>query len=144
MLQSQPSLFSSLSLSTIASCESVSRDSLVIGNSESNSNHLEADAQPEHVMIETGESDVSTVLKFVVASQTSTKSHKTSPVWQYFANFDCAHHPDKKCYRICLIYRDSGFDKAVSVGKDASPDPLISHLRTHKEQYAEFLIATEK
>jgi hypothetical protein len=55
MSQSQPSLFSSLS--TIASRESVSRDSLVIGNSESNSNHLEADAQPEHVAIKTGESD---------------------------------------------------------------------------------------
>jgi len=142
MSESQPSLFSSLS--TIATRESVSRDSLVIGNLDSSSNLLEADVQPEHVVIDTGESDVSTLLKFVVASQRSTKSHKTSPVWQYFAHFDCTHHPDRKCYRICLICRDAGFDKAVSVGKDSSPAPLISHLRTHKEQYADFLVAVEK
>jgi len=53
MSESQPSLFSSLS--TIATRESVSRDSLAIGNLDSSSNLLEADVQPEHVVIDTGE-----------------------------------------------------------------------------------------
>lgn len=96
------------------------------------------------VEIETGDSDVSAVLKFIVANQSSTKSHKSSPVWKFFAHFDSAHHPDKKNYRICLVCRDEGSDKAVSVGKDSSPAPLISHLRTHKEQYMEFLEAQQK
>ncbi len=72
--KSQPSLFSSLSTITY---ESISRDSLVIGNLDCSSNFLEADVRPEHVVIYTGESDVSTLLKFVVVSHRSSKSHKT-------------------------------------------------------------------
>ncbi len=78
-----------------------------------------------------------------MANQSSTKSHKSFPVWKFFAHFDSAHHPDKKKYRICLVCRGEGSDKAVSVGKDSSPAPLISHLRMHKEQYMEFLEAQQ-
>jgi hypothetical protein len=67
-----------------------------------------------------------------------SKKAKTSPVWQYFQHFDLNYHPDKKCYRLCLICRVKGIDKAVSVGQSASPGPLINHLRTHQEQYLEF------
>jgi hypothetical protein len=65
------------------------------------------------VEIETGDSDVSAVLKFIAANQSSTKSHKSSPVWKFFAHFDSAHHLDKKNYRICLVCHDEGSDKAV-------------------------------
>lgn len=64
---------------------------------------------------------------------------KTSPVWQYFEHFDLAYHPDKKFHRLCLICRTKGIDTAISVGQKCTPGPLINHLRTHKEQYAEYL-----
>lgn len=72
MSQSQPSLCSALS--TIATRESC--DSLVIGNSNK-PNHPEAEIEVEvdYVVTETGESDVSTMLKFVVASQSFSKNH---------------------------------------------------------------------
>jgi hypothetical protein len=59
---------------------------------------------------------------------------KASPVWEYFCHFDPAHHPDMKSFRICLICKEGGVDKKISIGKDYSPTPLITHLRSHQKQ----------
>ena len=85
-------------------------------------------------------SNIGSSLKFVPRSDPPvSKKARTSPVWQYFQHFDLSYHPEKKCFRICLICRVNGIDKAVSVGQSASPGPLISHLRTHKAEYLEYV-----
>jgi hypothetical protein len=107
------------------------------------------DSLPSHeadnggaVEIGTGDGDVSAVLKYVVANAAYTKGLKSSPVWKYFAHFDAVQHPDKKNHRICLLCRELGIDKSISVGKDYSNTPLISHLQSkHKEEFKEFLAA---
>jgi len=107
------------------------------------------DSLPSHepdnggaVEIDTGDGDVSAVLKYVVANAAYTKGLKSSPVWKYFAHFDAVQHPDKKNHRICLLCRELGIDKSISVGKDYSNTPLISHLQSkHKEEFKEFLAA---
>jgi hypothetical protein len=79
-------------------------------------------------------------LKFVPHSDPPvSKKARTSPVWQYFQHFDLSYHPEKRCFCICLICHVNGIDKAVSVGQSASPGPLISHLRTHKAEYLEYV-----
>jgi hypothetical protein len=94
------------------------------------------------VEIDTVDGDVSAVLKYVVANAAYTKGLKSSPVWKYFAHFDAVQHPDKKNHRICLLCRELGIDKSISVGKDYSNTPLISHLQSkHKEEFKEFLAA---
>jgi hypothetical protein len=81
---------------------------------------------------------------FVLASNLSSRSHKSSSVWKYFGHFDLNLHDDMKYHRVYVIYRDSGCDKAISVGKGTSPSALIAHLKTHKEQYAEYDESIEK
>jgi hypothetical protein len=49
-----------------------------------------------------------------------------------------------KHHRIYLVCRDASVDKAVSVGKDSSTAALISHLKTHKLQYALYIEAKSK
>ena len=79
------------------------------------------------------------------SSNASNKSHKTSPVWKYFTHFDLAFHPKMKWDRICLVCRDKGIDKSISVGKYYSPVALVNHLRSmHKEQYQEYLLLTQE
>ena len=92
----------------------------------------------------TGVDSATTSLKFHTETLASSKSHKTSPVWAYFSHFDLLHHPEMKTYRICLVCRRKGKDKAISVGKDSTPGPLITHLRTHSEEYIDFLNAKRK
>jgi len=91
------------------------------------------DSLPSHepdnggaVEIDTGDGDVSAVLKYVVANAAYTKGLKSSPVWKYFAHFDAVQHPDKKNHRICLLCRELGIDKSISVGKDYSNTPPSS------------------
>jgi hypothetical protein len=100
------------------------------------------------VSLPSSQSTVNTVNTFVstfrLASLSSTKSNKTSPIWEYFSHFDEAFHPDMKHHRICLVCRDASVDKAVSVGKDSSTAALISHLKTHKLQYALYIEAKSK
>ena len=79
-----------------------------------------------------------TSLKFHPETLVSSKSHKTSPVWAYFSHFDLLYHPEMKTYRISLVCYRKGIDKAISVGKDSTPGPLITHLQTHHEEYADF------
>lgn len=84
----------------------------------------------------------STSVRYVMRANhpsSSSGNKKTSPVWDYFCHFDLAYHPNTKCHRICLVCRAKGVDKAISVGQSASPGPLINHLKTHKDQYAEFM-----
>ena len=69
----------------------------------------------------------------------SSKGTKSSPVWGYFQHFDLTYHPEMKHFRVCLVCRVKGVDKAISVGSSASPGPLVAHLRTHTEQYLEYL-----
>ena len=76
----------------------------------------------------TREENATTSLKFHPETIASSKSHKTSPVWAYFSNFDLLYHPEMKSFRICLICRSKGIDKAKSVGKDYTPWPLVTHL----------------
>jgi hypothetical protein len=107
------------------------------------------DSLPSHepdnggaVEIDTGDGDVSAVLKYVVANAAYTKGLKSSPVWKYFAHFDAVQHPDKKNHRFCPLCHELGIDKSISVGKDYSNTPLISHLQSkHKEEFKEFLAA---
>jgi hypothetical protein len=66
---------------------------------------------------------------------------KTSPVWKFFTHFDPVHHPDKKNRRICLVCKDMGVDKCISIGNYYSPAALVNHLRSvHQEQYHEYLV----
>jgi len=67
-------------------------------------------------------------LKFHTETLASSKSHKTSPVWAYFSHFDLLYHPEMKTYCICLVCHRKGKDEAISVGKDSTPGPLITHL----------------
>jgi hypothetical protein len=67
------------------------------------------------------------------------KNTRTNPVWKYFQHFDILYHPDKRHHPRCLVCRQEGQDKAISVGSKASPGPLINHLRCHPEQYQEYL-----
>lgn len=67
------------------------------------------------------------------------QKHKKNPVWEYYDHFDLTYHPDKRNFRCCLICRECGIDKAISVGKAASTGPLVSHLRRHTEQYMAFM-----
>ena len=89
-------------------------------------------------------SDESSPPQYIIDSHSNTKSHKTSPVWQYFSHFHPAHHPGMKHSRICLVCRVAGVDKAVAVGKSSSTGPLVSHLKTHKVEYASYLEAMIK
>ncbi len=66
---------------------------------------------------------------------------KTSPVWKFFAHFDPVHHPDKKNSRICLVCKDMGVDKCISIGNYYSPIALGNHLRSvHQEQFHKYLL----
>jgi len=91
-----------------------------------------------------GVENATTSVKFHIETLPSSKSHKSSPVWAYFAHFDLVYHPDRKTYRICLVCRSKGKDKAICVGKDFTPGPLITHLRTHHEEYMDYLTAKRK
>ncbi len=96
------------------------------------------------VEIETGDGDVLAVLKYIIASSISSRSHKSSPIWIFFAQFDCTHHPDKKTHRICLVCHGLGIDKSISVGKDYSNTPLVAHFQTkHKDKFTEYLSLKE-
>jgi len=66
-------------------------------------------------------------LKSHTETLASSKSHKTSPVWAYFSHFDLLYHPGMKTYCICLVCCRKGKDKAISVGKDFTPGPLITN-----------------
>ena len=77
-------------------------------------------------------------------SLSSSKGTKSSPVWGYFQHFDLTYHPEMKHFRVCLVCRVKGVDKAISVGSSASPGPLVAHLRTHTEQYLEYLEKKDK
>jgi len=92
----------------------------------------------------TGVEIATTSLKFHTEKLASSESQKTSPVWAYFSHFDLLYHPEMKMYRICLVCRRRGKDKAISVGKDSTPGPLITHLQTHHEEYTDFLNAKRK
>jgi hypothetical protein len=59
----------------------------------------------------------------VLVGNISSKSHKMSPIWEYFAHFDPVFHPDMKNYRICLLCRKEGHDKALSVGERSNRKP---------------------
>jgi len=91
-----------------------------------------------------GVENATTSVKFHIETLPSSKSHKSSPVWAYFAHLDLVYHPDRKTYRICLVCLRKGKDKAISVGKDFTPGPLITHLQTHHEEYMDYLIAKLK
>ncbi len=39
--------------------------------------------------------DNSNFPRFIVATSASLRSHKTSPIWNFFSNFDPVFHPDK-------------------------------------------------
>ena len=85
-------------------------------------------------------SDTTRVPRFALrADPFPVRCSKSSPVWDYFKHFDLTFHPEKKCFHVCLICRAAGVDKAISVGQSASTGPLISHLRTHKDQYLEYI-----
>jgi hypothetical protein len=77
----------------------------------------------------TGVDIATTSLKFHPETLASSKSHKTSPVWAYFSHFDLLYHLDMKTYCICLVCHRKGIDKAISVGKDSTPGPLITPLQ---------------
>jgi hypothetical protein len=66
-------------------------------------------------------------------------------VLKYFGHFDLnIHDPILKLSHICLICREAGLDKEISVGKDASPSALVSHLKAHKVQHAEYEAALDQ
>ena len=70
---------------------------------------------------------------------------KTSPVWKFFAHFDPVHHPDKKNRRICLVCKDMGVDKCISIGNYYSPIALGNHLRSvHQEQFHKYLLDSKE
>jgi hypothetical protein len=92
----------------------------------------------------TGVEIATTSLTFHPETLASSKSHKTSSVWAYFSHFDLLYHLEMKIYRICLVCHQKGIDKAISVGKDSTPGPLITHLRTHHEEYTDFLNTKQK
>jgi hypothetical protein len=55
------------------------------------------------------------------------------------------HHPDKKSSHICLVCKDVGVEKSISIGKYYSPAALVNHLcSVHKEQFHEYLLATKE
>jgi hypothetical protein len=88
--------------------------------------------------------DNSTFPRFIVTTSASLCSHKMSPIWKFFSNFDPVFHPDKKQHRICLVCHDLQIDTSISVGRDYSNTPLIDHLQTkHKVQYKEYLAAKD-
>jgi hypothetical protein len=70
----------------------------------------------------------------VLVGNISSKSHKMSPIWEYFAHFDPVFHPDMKNYRICLLCRKEGHDKALSVGERSSLGTLTTHLNKHPNE----------
>ena len=66
------------------------------------------------------------------------KNRKTSPAWKYFVSL----HPTCELYSktlfVCLLCRERGVNKTVSVGLkgNVSPTALINHLRaTHEDEY---------
>ena len=70
---------------------------------------------------------------------------KTSPVWKFFAHFDPVHHPDKKNSRICLVCKDMGVDKCISIGNYYSPAALVNHLHSvHQEQFHKYLLDSKE
>jgi hypothetical protein len=69
----------------------------------------------------------------------SSKSHKSSAIWAYFAHFDPTFHPDKKNFRICLVCHGKGIDKQLSVGDKASTAPLETHLAVHPEENQQYM-----
>jgi hypothetical protein len=81
-------------------------------------------------------------LKFNLATlPTSSKIHRTSKVWDYFADFDLTKHPTMSLYRICLICREMQVDKAIKIGPNLSPGPLITHLKVHPHEHSFYVAA---
>ncbi len=77
----------------------------------------------------TATTTTTTTTKFVLRGYLhSGKNAKKNSVWEYYDHFDLTYHPDKRNYRCCLICRECGIDKAISVGKAASTGPLVNHL----------------
>jgi hypothetical protein len=45
---------------------------------------------------------------------------RRSFIWKFFSPSNIAFHPLMKDYRICLIFREKGIDKALKVGEKCS------------------------
>jgi hypothetical protein len=72
-------------------------------------------------------------------------SQKSSLAWKFLAHFDLVHHPDKKNSCICLVCKDVGVEKSITIGEYYSPTALVNHLHSvHKEQFHKCLLATKE
>ena len=78
---------------------------------------------------------------YVATLPISTKSHRTSKVWDYFADFDLMKHPNMSLFRICLVCREMKVDKAIKIGPNLSPGPLITHLKVHPREHGFYVAA---
>ncbi len=108
---------------------------------DSNISTITNTIQPSYITGTTDETEPTEISnKFRLRTDnTLLKNTRTNPVWRYFQHFDILYHPDKRHHPRCLVCRQEGQDKAISVGSKASPGPLINHLRRHPEQYQEYL-----
>jgi hypothetical protein len=110
-----------------------------IGASNSTVTTLSALADSNSFPASSVTTEASIKFKIMRESSTTSKSTKSSPVWTYFQHFDLTFHPEMKHFRVCLVCRANGVDKAISVGSSASPGPLVAHLRTHNAEYLEYM-----
>jgi len=82
--------------------------------------------------------DLSHVCEFV-SGPAPWKGHKTSAIWNYFCHLDLEVHPDMKTWRLCMVCRRRGVDKAINVTESSSTGKLIDHLkRMHHDEYLQF------
>jgi hypothetical protein len=111
------------------------------GMNDSNISTITADADVQERNDGTSSTAASTHPKFFIRQEPPTaRKLKKNPVWDYYAHFDMLYHPEFRNYRYCLICLEGGIDKAIAVGKAASTEPMMNHLRQHNEQYNAFLI----
>lgn len=111
-----------------------------IGITETTTTTLSTLTEPNSLAESSTSTNVDSIKFEITGTSTSIKRKtKSSPVWTYFQHFDLNYHPGMKHFRVCLVCRANGVDKAISVGVSASPGPLVSHLRTHNTEYLEYM-----
>ena len=111
-----------------------------IGITETTTTTLSTLKEPNSLAESSTSTNVDSIKFEITGTSTSIKRKtKISPVWTYFQHFDLNYHPGMKHFRVCLVCRANGVDKAISVGVNASPGPLVSHLRTHNTEYLEYM-----
>jgi hypothetical protein len=92
---------------------------------------------------EGGGSDGANHVALLPVKRSSFNNRRSSPAWSFFLPIDPRHQSYSKNILVCMLCREKGVNKTVSIGirGNASPTALINHIRSkHFEVYNEVLV----